>query len=269
MIKQVILKEEDNQLFVYCWDMEKPNGEEYMSSRQIGFDGEEDFFEKEFYEVDLEKWQQSAKKYPIHEDYKDKFIYETWLIYKWDIGVKLKLGIAFPTSIIEIVYDKTFEGKYYAILKQEKQNKLLNKEFDLSEPILAQQKYISELEILLDERDTEIDVYKEVLLDKARLVKEIDVIINGENAANQASLCDIVGDIKKLVEKNKEQLVLLGDMTEGLREHLTESYALMTHCVDLGFIDLEDESIEGVKSFNESIEKSNKLIDKYNQGNQK
>lgn len=41
--------------------------------------------------------------------------------------------------------------------------------------------------------------YKEANEDKKRLTREIDVIINGDGAAQQASLCDVVGDIKALV----------------------------------------------------------------------
>lgn len=44
-----------------------------------------------------------------------------------------------------------------------------------------------------------IEDYKEVLADHDRLVREIDLIINGDGAAKQASLIDLVGDIKKLV----------------------------------------------------------------------
>lgn len=38
--------------------------------------------------------------------------------------------------------------------------------------------------------------YEEVLTDHRRLVRELDVLINGENAAQQASLCDIVGQVR-------------------------------------------------------------------------
>ena len=38
---------------------------------------------------------------------------------------------------------------------------------------------------------------EEVMQDHQRLVKELDIIINGENAAEQASLCDIVAQLKK------------------------------------------------------------------------
>ena len=42
-----------------------------------------------------------------------------------------------------------------------------------------------------------IDDYKEVIADHKRLVHELDVALNGEHgAAKQASLCDIVGQVK-------------------------------------------------------------------------
>lgn len=44
-----------------------------------------------------------------------------------------------------------------------------------------------------------IQDYEEVLKDKHRLVREIDVILNGEEgAARQASLCDLVSQIRDL-----------------------------------------------------------------------
>lgn len=39
--------------------------------------------------------------------------------------------------------------------------------------------------------------YEEVLADHRRLVRELDVLINGEGAAAQASLCDIVGQLQR------------------------------------------------------------------------
>ena len=38
--------------------------------------------------------------------------------------------------------------------------------------------------------------YKEVIEDNKRLVRELDFLLNGENAAKQASLCDIVSQLK-------------------------------------------------------------------------
>lgn len=37
--------------------------------------------------------------------------------------------------------------------------------------------------------------YEEVLADHRRLVRELDVLLNGSGAAKQASLCDIVGQL--------------------------------------------------------------------------
>ncbi len=39
---------------------------------------------------------------------------------------------------------------------------------------------------------------KEVIESKRKLTKEIDIVINGDNAAEQASLCDLIGQIKHL-----------------------------------------------------------------------
>lgn len=37
--------------------------------------------------------------------------------------------------------------------------------------------------------------YEEVLTDNRRLTRELDVLLNGANAARQASLCDIVAQV--------------------------------------------------------------------------
>ena len=55
--------------------------------------------------------------------------------------------------------------------------------------------------------------YLEVLQDHDKLVREIDVIINGDRAARQASLCDLVGQIEELVgyrEKYNNLVASLG-----------------------------------------------------------
>ena len=43
--------------------------------------------------------------------------------------------------------------------------------------------------------------YEEVLADKRRLIRKLDVIWNGEGAAKQASLCDIVAQIEDELPK--------------------------------------------------------------------
>jgi len=50
------------------------------------------------------------------------------------------------------------------------------------------------------ELQAERDELQEVLEDKRRLAREIDVIINGDGAAAQASLCDLVGQIRELAK---------------------------------------------------------------------
>jgi hypothetical protein len=50
--------------------------------------------------------------------------------------------------------------------------------------------------------ESELQDYKEAHADKQRLVREMDVILNGEEgAAKQASLCDLVGQIKTVAER--------------------------------------------------------------------
>lgn len=55
---------------------------------------------------------------------------------------------------------------------------------------------------------TAIDL-QEVLDDKHRLTRELDIALNGDGAVPQASLCDIVGQIKdehwKLVRAGKDE----------------------------------------------------------------
>lgn len=45
----------------------------------------------------------------------------------------------------------------------------------------------------------EFNGYEDALASHAKLVRKIDVIINADRAAQQASLCDLVGQIKELV----------------------------------------------------------------------
>lgn len=63
----------------------------------------------------------------------------------------------------------------------------------------------------------ELEKYEEVLTDHKRLVREIDVIINGEEgAARQASLCDLVGQIKALASRGDDPR-LLPELPDGWR----------------------------------------------------
>lgn len=55
--------------------------------------------------------------------------------------------------------------------------------------------------------------YEEIIADNLRLVRELDVLINGkEGAAKQASLCDIVAQIKRegLIKRTPNVAELIG-----------------------------------------------------------
>lgn len=78
-------------------------------------------------------------------------------------------------------------------------------EYDSFEKFLA---IVEGLERALDDGLTRAD-YEKTLQDYRRLVRDIDVIMHGNDAAKQASLCDLVGPIKCLVERNRELRALL------------------------------------------------------------
>jgi hypothetical protein len=78
--------------------------------------------------------------------------------------------------------------------------------------------------------------YEEVLADHRRLVREIDVILNGEEgAAKQASLCDLVGQIEEL----KERLERGEAMYEGLCEACDDMWAENAEGAELERVNLE------------------------------
>lgn len=59
---------------------------------------------------------------------------------------------------------------------------------------------------------------KEVLEDKHRLTKEIDIIVNGKDAAEQASLCDIAAQLRKLLPEKEAALTAAQGEVEWLRK---------------------------------------------------
>lgn len=63
---------------------------------------------------------------------------------------------------------------------------------------------------LLDELTevyAQLTAYKEAEADKRRLVRDLDVLLNGKEAAPQASLCDIVSQVQDMMRKGDRQLV--------------------------------------------------------------
>jgi hypothetical protein len=49
----------------------------------------------------------------------------------------------------------------------------------------------------ISELEQELNDYKEVLADKHRLIRELDVLLNGSGAAQQASLIDIISQVRR------------------------------------------------------------------------
>ena len=72
--------------------------------------------------------------------------------------------------------------------------KLRKQADDTSNPIYWElRNLLNEAADALEDQDQLIEDYEEVNKDKKRLVRELDVLLNGEaGAAKQASLCDIV-----------------------------------------------------------------------------
>lgn len=77
--------------------------------------------------------------------------------------------------------------------------------------------------------------YEEVLADKRRLVRELDVLMNGKQAAKQASLCDIVGQFpswkaKALrAERSAMRRVVRAMKTKCEAGHRTEPHTRATN----------------------------------------
>lgn len=64
------------------------------------------------------------------------------------------------------------------------------------------ERYKSLWETNCEESKEIIAELREVIEDKKRLTREIDIAINGKNAAKQASLCDILGQVRNM---NKDE----------------------------------------------------------------
>lgn len=72
-------------------------------------------------------------------------------------------------------------------------------------------KLINDLIDAIKSERTRARDFEEVLEDHRRLVRELDVILSGaDGAAKQASLCDLIGPAKKMVDRVRELEALLG-----------------------------------------------------------
>lgn len=86
--------------------------------------------------------------------------------------------------------------------------------------------------------------YEEVLTDHRRLVRELDVLLNGDGAAQQASLCDIVSQVRR--ERIKAQApAAAGDAREVdplqgaanwlVQAHGRPSPTVLCRCLMIGY----------------------------------
>jgi uncharacterized protein YfkK (UPF0435 family) len=83
---------------------------------------------------------------------------------------------------------------------------------EMSEKLNIQSVSVKSLQPLLLEAADLLEAYEEVNEDKKRLVRELDVALNGENdAAKQASLCDIVAIVKskelKVIQRHEYEML--------------------------------------------------------------
>lgn len=74
---------------------------------------------------------------------------------------------------------------------------------------------------LLDELTevyAQLTAYKEAQADTQRLVRDLDVLLNGKEAAQQASLCDIVSQVQAMMRQGHQHPTgrLFGSIAEGL-----------------------------------------------------
>jgi hypothetical protein len=84
-------------------------------------------------------------------------------------------------------------------------------------------KHIKALRSRVEELERLCADHEEVHADKRRLVREIDVIMNGDGAAKQASLCDLVHQIEALTKDAKRYRWLReGDYTFDVERQLRD-----------------------------------------------
>lgn len=104
--------------------------------------------------------------------------------------------------------------------------------------------------------------YEECNADRNRLVREIDTIINGDNAAKQASLCDLVSVIRELVSKLTDAEVRIAKL-DAENDRLADMHIEMTRSIankrDLALARIKE--LEGLSRMeSENIQLKNDLI---------
>lgn len=100
------------------------------------------------------------------------------------------------------------------------------------------------------------DILKDIYLEissKDSEIEKLKKLLKEHEELNLKLRLDLVAE--------KHNSRLLFDCLSGLRK---QSDSLMNHCIDMGFIDPDDET-DGYIEFNESMSKADELIDKYKQ----
>lgn len=109
------------------------------------------------------------------------------------------------TGFRKILIKTNYKSMFYSIRKE------LTKVESLNVLKRLEEKFNNNIDLIED--------YEEVMIDKRRLVKELDVIINGKDAAEQASLIDIISQIRservgcKLYDIENDGLPDMGKLT--------------------------------------------------------
>lgn len=85
--------------------------------------------------------------------------------------------------------------------------------------------------------------YEDVLTSYQKLVRELDVLLNGDGAAKQASLCDVVGQVAQIV-REKGSPLLQQSPAVAVPELIIEALRKAVYVVDsrAGDVDTEDGS---------------------------
>lgn len=84
--------------------------------------------------------------------------------------------------------------------------------------------------------------------------------VENEASANAALFSDALNIANKTGLTPSELLDQRDELLETLKQQVQKTQELIDHCIDLGFIDWEDESIEGVKEIDAAILKSREVV---------
>lgn len=128
---------------------------------------------------------------------------------------------------------------------QENVDKALNlcfEHYDANFPVVFISMVMNGLNIALQKSKRLNEDYKECFDDVKRLTKDIDVIMYGDDAAEQASLCDLIHPIKELAAERDA----LKDNEPRLKFAVESARALLEPILEL---DIEPEDAQDIKNW--------------------